>query len=441
VLRFVNQHYAPDVASTGQHLTDLAEYLAGIGIPVEILTARGHYAGGRLDAPAREVRRGVQVRRLWTLGLGRRFRLGRILDYTCFYVQAAWATWIGRAPGATIFLTTPPLLGVVGWIGWRLRGRRYGIWSMDLHPDAEIAAGMLRARGPTARALGWLNDRAYRAAEVVIGLGPYMARRILAKGVAPDRLHTVPVWGQEEASGSVAGPGLRAALGLAGKWIVMYSGNAGIVHDFGDVLEAMRQLRDDPAIFFLFVGGGPRRRAIQDYARRHTITNFIYHPYMPRERLAEALGAADVHLITLRAPFAGIAVPGKLYGIMAAGRPALFVGPAGCETADAIRRAGCGVVIDPTESDEQGGAAARIVSAIRAWQADPAAARAAAARGRAAYVTEYARDTNCAMFLDVLGRAWPDLVPRAVERRSGARRRAAGSVAADSQCAVGASVA
>ena len=37
-LLLVNQHYYPDVASTGQHLTDLAEYLAQEGYLVEVLT-------------------------------------------------------------------------------------------------------------------------------------------------------------------------------------------------------------------------------------------------------------------------------------------------------------------------------------------------------------------------------------------------------------------
>ena len=49
----------------------------------------------------------------------------------------------------------------------------------------------------------------------------------------------------------------------------------------------------------------------------------------------------------MRPEMTGIVVPGKLYGVMAAARPALFVGPTHCETADTIRRAGCGFTIAP----------------------------------------------------------------------------------------------
>ncbi len=126
LLRFVNQHYAPDVASTGQHLTDLAEFLSAAGVPVEVVTGRAHYAGGALDAPASEVRAGVRVRRYRTAGLGRRSRAGRIFDYLVFYGQVAWTSWAGDAVDGTVYLTTPPLLGVIGWIGKAAEGGGMG---------------------------------------------------------------------------------------------------------------------------------------------------------------------------------------------------------------------------------------------------------------------------------------------------------------------------
>src|SRR5437762_2534132 len=83
----VNQHYYPDVASTGQHLTDLAEHLADEGYSVEVLTGRGKYLAGKMDAPAREVRSGVTIRRLRTTSFGRASHLGRFVDYLSFYVR------------------------------------------------------------------------------------------------------------------------------------------------------------------------------------------------------------------------------------------------------------------------------------------------------------------------------------------------------------------
>jgi colanic acid biosynthesis glycosyl transferase WcaI len=224
-------------------------------------------------------------------------------------------------------------------------------------------------------------------------------------------LHTVSVWGPEVQSmpateAHAAAPQasrLRTRLGLGGACVVMYSGNAGIVHEFGPILEAMRRLNEDAGVYFLFVGGGPRRSEIEAFARTHVLRNFSYQPYVPLADLADALATGDIHLITLRAPFAGISVPGKLYGIMGAARPALFVGPPQCETADAIGDAACGVVVDATDT----AAADQIVSAIRAWRDDPSVARAAGARGHAAYADRFQQDPNCRAFARVLAAEWP----------------------------------
>jgi glycosyltransferase involved in cell wall biosynthesis len=415
-LLFVNQHYYPDVASTGQHLTDLAEYLVRQGWSVEVVAAQGKYLAGRMPAPAREERNGVTIHRLRTASFGRSRHFGRIADYASFYVQVLVRLLFGRRHTGVVFLTTPPLLGLVGAIVKLLRGQRYGIWSMDLHPHAEIASGMLDAKSFAGRVLSAANAFGYRQADLVIDLGRYMKERIVAMGVRPDRCHTVHVW--SDAREIVPTPReenpLIDRLGLRDKFVVMYSGNAGIVHDFRDILDAMRRLRDDARIHFLFVGDGPRRAEIEAYVREHDIRNFEYRGYFAREELRYSLSIADAHLVSLREPFVGISVPGKLYGIMAAGRPAIFVGPSRCESAEAVVATECGVVIDPSTRTGAG----QLVETLRTWSTDPAAVRALGARGRAAFEALFERERNCLEFAEVLREAWAtessaasDLVP------------------------------
>ena len=43
----------------------------------------------------------------------------------------------------------------------------------------------------------------------------------------------------------------------------------------------------------------------------------MFKPYQPRERLAESLSAADVHIVSLRPELEGLIVPSKIYGIAA----------------------------------------------------------------------------------------------------------------------------
>ena len=65
-------------------------------------------------------------------------------------------------------------------------------------------------------------------------------------------------------------------------------------------------------------------------------------PYQPRERLRETLSAGDIHLISLDAKVQGFIVPSKLAGILAVGRPVIFLGDKNNSVAAAILQERCG---------------------------------------------------------------------------------------------------
>ena len=397
-LLFVNQHYWPDVASTGQHLTDLAEHLASHDYHVGVLCSRGNYVSGRVQAPLHETHNGVTITRVRTTGFGRAWHIGRLIDYSSFYIHALWAILRPGPshPDVVVFLTTPPMLSVLGWIAKRIRGQRYGIWSMDLHPDAEIASGMLKRESALARLLAWMDRKGLRNADFVVDLGRHMKKRLVDHGVSPERCHTIPVWSRKEEVEPIprdANP-LIDELALRDKFVVMYSGNAGLVHEFGPILEAMRLTKDDDHIYWLFVGDGPRRAEIEQFINLNGIRNARYRGYFARQQLKYSLSVADAHLISLREQFVGISVPGKLYGIMACGRPAIFVGPAESDSGETVLQAECGVVVDPSVTD----AAARLVAVVREWVQRPDDATQLGERGRAAFLANYERAGNCAQF-------------------------------------------
>ena len=400
---FVNQHYWPDVAATGQILSDLAEFLVAEGYEVGVLCSRGGYEGGRLEAPDREIRRGVRVTRIPSPGFGRRSHRGRFGDYAAFLAQVAARLAWGRSWDLVVLLTTPSMLPVSGWIAERVRRRRYAIWSMDVHPEIEVSLGILPAT--IARAFGPFDRATHRHAEFVVALGSCMKERLIAKGVAGSSIETIPVWSRNELEPvGRADNELASELGIDDEFVVMYSGNAGLAHRFEEVLEAMERMEGEPGIEFVFVGGGPRKAEI--VARAGGNRNFRYLDYQPRGALGHSLSLGDVHLITLRGDMEGLVVPVKLYGIMAAERPVVMVGPRGSDTARTIEDEGIGLVIDP---DELGAAASeRLVEVLLHLRGDPAARRRMGQRARAAFLERYERRV-CSI-------QWERLIRRVVGR-------------------------
>src|SRR5574342_267951 len=95
-------------------------------------------------------------------------------------------------------------------------------------------------------------------------------------------------------------------------------------------------------VVWLFIGSGALLGTLQAEVERRRLTSVRFKPYQPKQRLAESLSAADVHLVSLRPTLEGLIVPSKFYGIAAAGRPTIFVGDEDGEIAQLIARHECG---------------------------------------------------------------------------------------------------
>jgi glycosyltransferase involved in cell wall biosynthesis len=397
-LLFVNQYYWPDHASTAQHLTDLAESLVAQGHEVHVLCARGRYRADATRPAAYEQHNGVHIHRVPATSLGRRNTLCRMADYLSFYARALAKGLLLPRFDVVVTLTTPPIIGLVGTILRRWKGTRHVYWSMDLHPDASLALGRMSRRNPVVAALGWLSDTVYRHADKVVVLGPYMADRIAAKRVRPERIVTIPVWSRRDEIYPLPrfGHPLREALGLTDKFVAMYSGNLGMAHSFGEIVEAARRLRDHPEIVFLFIGDGPRMAEVRAAQQADGLSNVRFLDYVPRDQLHVSLSVADVHLISMRREMTGIVVPGKLYGAMASARPTLFIGPDHCESADTVRQADCGLTI--RLGDGNG-----LVAALTRLAQDPDLVEQMGRRGRAAFLSRHEKVLCCARWNAVLG--------------------------------------
>ncbi|MFQ5536406.1 MAG: glycosyltransferase family 4 protein [Gemmatimonadota bacterium] len=347
-LRFVNAHYAPDVAATGEFLTDLAEGLTARGHRVHVVTGRLPYGARAASVPDEEVRNGVRVTRVRTTQGGRSGTLRRLSDYATFFLGAAGPVLSGAPADLTVYLTTPPLLGLLGLAQGALGRGRYGLWVMDLHPEAEIAHGMIPPHGTATRFLGALDRRVFAGSSLTAVLGRCMAERVADK-VPGQPPRVLPLW----RDGGEVRPRPREENPLARRWdvddrfVLMYSGNAGLAHRFEEIKELLRHFRDDDGVLTLFIGSGPRRRELEAFLSAEGIRNARYLDYLPREEVPWSLPLADVHLLSLEPAWKGIAVPSKVFGIMAAGRPGVMVGPAGAEPARILEEAGAGVVVDP----------------------------------------------------------------------------------------------
>ncbi|MBM4375819.1 MAG: glycosyltransferase family 4 protein [Deltaproteobacteria bacterium] len=380
----LNQFYAPDHSATSQLLTELCEDLAAAGERVTVVASRGTYLGGE-KLPARERRRGVEVLRPWATSLGKGSIARRLLDYGTFGASALAEVVRVARPDVMIALTTPPMIAAGAAVVAKARGIPLVPWVQDVYPEVAVAFGVLQETTMAARALAAVGRASHRAARLTVTLSEGMAERVVAQGQARERIRVIPNW----SDGRLVHPTAEGAArfrrehDLEGRFVAMYSGNLGAGHELVPFVAAARALAARrPELALVFVGDGVRRAEAEQAARG--LTNVRFLPYQPRERLAESLSAADVHLASLQPGLDGLLVPSKLYGVMAAGRPLLYLGPASCELARVIRRWGVGWHVEPGEP-------AALVAALEAAMAEPLETRGRGERARATFVTEFDR--------------------------------------------------
>jgi glycosyltransferase involved in cell wall biosynthesis len=397
-----SQVFIPDPASVGQHVADVAREMARRGYRVIVYASDRGYENPSLRYPAREVIDGVLVRRLPLSSFGKKNILTRLIGTASFHLQAFIRGLFTRRPDGIVFSTSPPLIGVAGALVGLLRRVPVVYWAMDLNPDQLLALGKIKSNSLIARFLERANRFILRRSAMIVALERFMVDRLeRRRGLRlGEKLRTIAPWPHEnhiEPVDQSTNP-FRLRHDLAGKFVVMYSGNHSPSNPLSTLLQATLAFRNDPRVRFLFVGGGLAKRDIEQFARQQQLANVICLPYQPLADLRYSLSAADVHVVSLGEAMTGIIHPCKIYGAMAVGRPILYFGPAPSHVSDLLQEHQIGWHV--THGDVDGA-----VEAIRAAAlAPPAMLQAMGRRAAETLAAQFTQARLCGQFCDELTR-------------------------------------
>jgi colanic acid biosynthesis glycosyl transferase WcaI len=381
---FVNRFFAPDDTATSQLAGDVARDLARAGVRVATVTSRRILTSRTALLPAREDVDGVQVHRVWTSGLGRGL-VARALDYGLFYLGVSWRLWrLLRRGDVVVAMTDPPLISVfAGWIA-RLRGARLVNWLQDVYPEVAVELGLFRRGTVHVRLMTALRNASLRRAEANVVLGQAMERHVLAAEPRAAQPTLIPNWFEELPPAVEPNP-YRRELGLPDDaFVVGYAGNLGRAHRFDGLVEASRLLGDETPVHFLIIGEGAQRAALEQDVRRAGVKRWTFLDYQPRTRAGDFLRAIDLHVISLEPRLEGLIVPSKLYGVLAAGRPSVFLGRGDSEVAAILARERCGAALAP-------GDAGGLAALVRRLHIDDALRLQWGQRARVAYERRFSR--------------------------------------------------
>lgn len=366
-------NFHPEPTGIGKYTGEMADWLAGRGHEVRVVTAPPFYPhwrafpgycvwkysrerfrlqnGDERTSDAQHVEgRDVEIFRCPTWVPENPNAAKRLFHLASFGVsslpsilrQLGWSPDIVLLVEPTLFCALQTLLFA------RWSGAKTWLHIQDFEVDAAFGLGYLSSS--RVRDLAFAVERRILSVfDRVSAISDRMVDRLPAKGVDPSRCVLFPNWVATRKIYPLARPSpFRKELGITESTVVaLYSGSMGKKQGLELLVEAARRLSHRRDLRFVFCGEGPRRQIFVDNAK--DLPNVSLLPVQPANRLNHLLNLADIHLLPQLSGAADLVMPSKLTGMMASGRAIVATAHPGTQLFAALE--GRGIVTPPGDVD------------------------------------------------------------------------------------------
>jgi colanic acid biosynthesis glycosyl transferase WcaI len=227
--------------------------------------------------------------------------------------------------------TSPQFFAAVaGWAVGVCRRRPFVFELGDLWPNSISAVGAMK-KGALLSLMEKVELFLYRRSAAVAALTQAFEDNLVSRGIPAEKIHVVlngvdlPRYGPRLKDAT-----LSTDWDIGDKFVIGYLGTHGMAHGLMNVLKAAEKLADEQDILFLFVGAGAEREMLLAEAERRGLTNVMFQPAQPKEKMPEIWSLCDVALIHLKdSPAFADVLPSKIFEAMGMGLPILLVSPDG----------------------------------------------------------------------------------------------------------------
>ena len=352
-LLIINQYYKPDVASSGQLLGDLCEFLCSEGMNIHVITGQPSYTTNAQTTAKFEVLNGVYVHRVpMGTSVGRKTLTTRILGYLRFL----WGSWrlsfsIARdiQPDIILTLSNPPFVGLIGKTLAKRLKKPYLYVLYDIHPDILLATKWVKIPLFAIKLWGCINSTIFKTTTKIIVPSESMKSTLLNKHVPADKVIVIPNWARPEINQDDLPRLTKADLGVPEENVLLlYAGNIGIMQQLDPILDAAVELQKQP-ITFLFIGEGTSKDRLMLRVREENLTNVIFLSYQPELRFAQIVSLSDSCFVTLLPGLDAYSAPSRAYTFLSAATSIITIMPESSELSQLVTSNECGWNVSNSE--------------------------------------------------------------------------------------------
>ena len=348
----ITEIYYPEEISTGYYLTKLAEGLSG-SFKINVLCGYPTYEARGRVLPAYEIHNGVQIERCRGTTFNKDVLILRLLNLITICVSLFLKAIMRVQRGDIVLVVTnPPLLPFIIEAVCRIKSAWCVLRIDDVYPEVLVATGIASSHNFGVRVLDYLTKRLYRRVDRITVVGRDMGRLAQQKlGHEPINITVIPNWADVDlvVPSAKKDNRLLRELGLDEKFIVQCAGNMGRAQGIENMFIAIKLLKDDNNIHFIFIGSGAKRKWMQDTLRNEQLDNVTLLDQRPRSDQVNFLNGSDIAMISLLPGMTGVGVPSRMYNAMAAGKPIMAITEIDSELAQVVNEEQIGWVVPPEQ--------------------------------------------------------------------------------------------
>jgi glycosyltransferase involved in cell wall biosynthesis len=321
------QYFYPEPISSAILPTQLATNLARNGYSVEVLCGYPYEYYNDDPVPVREIYDGVAIKRVRYINLDKNKKIYRAINMLSFVLNTFASLLVHHDYTTCIVYTNPPILPIIARVMNVVFGKEFIYIVYDIYPDLAVLTGYIRASSSLSRIWDAINRSILNAARSVVVIGsemiPFLRRKTERK--IEDKVLVIPNWYQDDIFGAPSDDGCGFCVSQKdNRFVVVYTGNIGILQDVETIKAAILELPRDN-LDFVFTGHGRYHEALKNWCSDNKLENVRVYDFLVGGEYKAILYRADCCLVSLREGVEGLSVPSKTYGYLAAGKPVIAI--------------------------------------------------------------------------------------------------------------------
>ncbi|MBB6447585.1 glycosyltransferase family 4 protein [Bacillus benzoevorans] len=365
---FLCQYFYPEYVSSATLPFDTASALSKAGFTVGAISGYPKEYNQFDEVPLKETHENIEIKRLKYIQLKRTNFIGRLINYFSFTFSVALRFWDLRKYKAIIVYSNPPVLPLIAALANKFFNTKVIFVSYDVYPEMAYITNTILENSIISKMMKIVNKSIFKHVNKVVALSNEMKVYLLKhrSSLYEHQIEVIPNWYEDKGVSnkveSSKNPLFRSII-KDGNLIVSYFGNIGICQDLDTIADAIRELKGDNRIQFVFAGHGNKMKTLKNIVESENLNYVSIFDFLHGQDFQDALNISDCFIVSLADGLTGLAVPSKTYSYMMASKPVIAIMGLESDIARDLTYNNAGYAFEVGDSN-------KLVSAIKELQDD-----------------------------------------------------------------------